>query len=32
MVWSEAKLDEMMEMAKRVGGISDISIAKPPHK
>lgn len=32
MVWSEAKLDEMMEMAKRVGGISDISLAKPPGK
>jgi 4-hydroxybutyryl-CoA dehydratase/vinylacetyl-CoA-Delta-isomerase len=31
-VWAEAKIDEMIEMAKRVGGISDISLAKPPTK
>ncbi|MFH1219928.1 MAG: 4-hydroxyphenylacetate 3-hydroxylase N-terminal domain-containing protein [Candidatus Eisenbacteria bacterium] len=31
-IWSEARLDEMIEMAKRVGGISDISLAKPPAK
>ncbi|HVP58719.1 MAG TPA: 4-hydroxyphenylacetate 3-hydroxylase N-terminal domain-containing protein [bacterium] len=31
-VWSEARLDEMIEMAKRIGGISDISLAKPPGK
>jgi hypothetical protein len=31
-VWSQAKIAEMIEMAKRVGGISDISLAKPPPK
>jgi hypothetical protein len=31
-VWSQAKLDQMIEMAKRIGGISDISLAKPPDK
>ena len=31
-VWAEAKIDEMIDMAKRVGGISDISLAKPPAK
>jgi 4-hydroxybutyryl-CoA dehydratase / vinylacetyl-CoA-Delta-isomerase len=31
-VWSQAKIAEMIEMAKRVGGISDISLAKPPTK
>jgi len=31
-VWSQARLDQMIEMAKRIGGISDISLAKPPDK
>ncbi|MFZ1947692.1 MAG: 4-hydroxyphenylacetate 3-hydroxylase C-terminal domain-containing protein, partial [bacterium] len=32
MIWSQAKLDEFAELAKHVGGISDISLAKPPAK
>jgi len=31
-VWAQAKVDEMIGMAKRLGGISDISLSKPPGK
>ena len=31
-VFGSANLDGMIEMAKRIGGISDISLAKPPAK
>jgi len=31
-VWAQSKLEEMIGMAKRVGGISDISLAKAPSK
>lgn len=31
-VYSEANFPEMIEIAKRVGGIADISLAKPPAK
>jgi 4-hydroxybutyryl-CoA dehydratase/vinylacetyl-CoA-Delta-isomerase len=31
-IWSQARLDQMVDMAKRIGGISDISLAKPPDK
>ena len=31
-VFAETDFPAMIEMAKRVGGISDISLAKPPAK
>jgi hypothetical protein len=31
-VYSQSNLPAMVDMAKRVGGISDISVARPPAK